>query len=1094
MNHRPPFCLKVSRCLILFALCTLPLAVARGQSATATLSGTVEDQNGAVIPNASVAAINVGTALQRDTTTDSGGNYTFPLLPPGTYIVRVQAQGFATVENRNVVLNVGDQRALRIQLKAGNITEMIQVNADAPLINESPAVGTVVDRQFVENIPLNGRSFQSLITLTPGVVLTKTTFNEQGQFNVNGQRANANYFMVDGVSANAGVSAGLSLVQSAGGALPAFSAGGGTNSLVSVDAMQEFKIQTSTFAPEFGRTPGAQVQILTRSGTNDFHGTLFEYFRNDALDANDWFANSRGLKRPALRQNDFGGVLGGPLYLPRFGEGGPSFYSGKNRTFFFFSYEGLRLRQPQTQVTLVPSVASRQAAVPQTQPLLNAYPIPNGSVFANGFAEFNTTYSDPLTLDATSIRVDHTFNDRLSLFGRYNHSPSEIIQRGVSGRSVNNLTKSRFKTKTLTVGATQSFTPAVNNEVRANYSRSEGGGVFRIDELGGAVPPPDSLLFPPFTTRDDALFLLGITGGRSLRVGKNVGNVQRQINLVDNLSVVAGTHQLKFGIDYRVLLPVNGPRAYDQSVNFSGLTGVTGAIGGTARSASVGSNEVVSLRFTNFSAYAQDTWKATPRLTLTYGLRWDVNPAPKGRHGKDLFVLETPVNPAALSFTPRGTPLFETTYNNFAPRVGGVYRLFQKQGRETVLRGGFGIFYDLGSGSLGNSSSTFPYGRFKNFSNVPFPLTSAQAAPVPFSVSIPASGVAYVADPNLKLPRTYQWNFAVEQSVGSNQTFSASYVAAIGRRLLRQTTLISPTFLFINFTDNTATSDYHAMQLQFQRRLSRGLQALASYTWSHSIDIASNDSNIFTPLTPNIDRGSSDFDVRHAFNAAVTYDIPAPAVGKVGKAILGNWSVDTIVTTRSALPVNVIAITDFTGGFQTDIRPNLIPGVPLYVDDPSAPVRRFNDATYGLADNARLLAAGCLKVARDPGDPPPPPIGPAKGAFCTPSAGGQGNLGRNVLRGFPVFQIDIALRRQFSLTERIKLQLRAEAFNIFNHPNFGDPGANFNFTNDLSSPLFGQSTQMLGRSLGSGGTSGGFNPLYQIGGPRSIQLALKVQF
>src|SRR6266540_2343718 len=220
MNHRPLFSLKVCRYLILLALCTLPLAIARGQSATATLSGTVEDQNGAVIPSASVAAINVGTALQRDTTTDSGGNYTFPLLPPGTYIVRVQAQGFATVENRNVVLNVGDQKALRIQLKAGNISEMIQVNADAPLVNESPAVATTVDRQFVENIPLNGRSFQTLIALAPGVVVTKTTFNEQGQFNVNGQRANANYFMVDGVSANIGVSTARNLGQTSGGQLP----------------------------------------------------------------------------------------------------------------------------------------------------------------------------------------------------------------------------------------------------------------------------------------------------------------------------------------------------------------------------------------------------------------------------------------------------------------------------------------------------------------------------------------------------------------------------------------------------------------------------------------------------------------------------------------------------------------------------------------------------------------------------------------------------------------------------------------------------------------------------------------------------------
>jgi len=1056
-------CLLPTAVLLLTAHCSL--LTAHAQSSTATLSGTVTDPNNGVVPGAHVTATNTGTGLKREATTNASGTFTIPLLPPSTYTVLIENQGFTPAEIKDVILNVGDNVALNIQLKIGQVGATVDVKSDAPLINESPAVGTVVDRQFVENLPLNGRSFQSLITLTPGVVLSKTTLNEQGQFSVNGQRANANYFMIDGVSANAGVSAVRSLVQSGGGALPAFSDGGGTNSLVSVDALQEFKIQTSTFAPEFGRTPGAQISIATRAGTNRFSGTLFEYLRNDALDANDWFNNSRRLKKPPLRQNDFGFVFGGPILLPRFGEGGRQpFYNGKNRTFFFFSYEGLRLRLPQTAITLVPSVASRQAAVAQTRPLLNAYPIPNGSVFANGFAEFNASYSNPSTLNATSIRIDHTFNDKLTLFGRYNQSPSQTTQRAVSNRSVNNLAESRFKTQTLTVGATQVFTPTVSNEIRANYTKSEGASFLSLDEFGGAVLPPDSLLFPSFTTRDDALFILGIIGGRALVLGKNVGNIQRQINLVDSLSIVTGAHQLKFGIDYRLLLPVNGPRTYDQSVTFSGLNGATGAINGTAQSAMVGTSDIVSLKFTNFSAYAQDTWKATPRLTLTYGLRWDVNSAPRGRNGKDLFVFESPINPAALRLLPQGTLLFETTYNNFAPRVGAAYQLFQHQGRETILRGGVGIFYDLGAGSLDSAAASFPYARFKTFSNIPFPLTQAQAAPLPFSLSIPASGVAYVA-PNLKLPRTYQWNFALEQSLGSNQTFSASYLGASGRRLLRLTTIVIPAFFSINVTDNTATSNYHAMQLQFQRRLSRGLQALASYTWSHSIDTASNASFPATPFTtninPNIDRGSSDFDVRHAFNAAVTYDLPAPNMGKVAGAFLRNWSVDTIVTARSATPVDLVAGVDFTGGVQTFIRPNLVQGVPLYIQDPNVGGgRRFNPA-----------------------------------AFIAPPAGSrQGTLGRNVLRGFPVFQVDFALRRQFKLTERLNLQLRAEAFNVFNHPNFGDPGANFNGTNFLASPLFGQSTQMLGRSLGTGGTVGGFNPLYQIGGPRSIQLALKVQF
>ncbi len=1031
-----------------------------GQSATANLGGTVVDQGGAVVAGVSVAVVNAATGLKREVTTNSDGYFTIPLLPPGSYTLTTQKQGFAPVQISDLALNVGDQRALQIQLKVGNVGETVTVQAENG-IQESAAVGTVIDRQFVENLPLNGRSFQSLIALTPGVVLTKANFVEQGQFSVNGQRANANYFIVDGVSANAGVSAGFSLVQSAGGALPAFGASGGTNSLVSVDAMQEFKIQTSTFAPEFGRTPGAQVSIVTRSGTNEFHGTLFEYFRNNALEANDWFANSRRQPKPALRQNDFGGVLGGPLYLPSFGEDGPSFYSGKDRTFFFFSYEGLRLRLPQTQVTLVPSVASRQAAVPQMQPFLNAYPVPNGPTFADGFAEFSASYSDPLNLNATSIRIDHTFNNRLTLFGRYNHAPSETTQRGSSdtNASVNTLSVSRFKAQTLTIGSTQSFTPKVNNEVRANYTQSEGGGFFLIDDLGGAVPPADSHLFPPFAIPENSQIFFQLTGGKNLIVGRNVDNLQRQINLVDNVSVITGAHQLKFGVDYRLLLPVYSPRVYDQFISFTGLTGPTGATTGNAQLVRVTAFDTVPLSFINFSAYGQDTWKISRRLTITYGLRWDVNPAPKGRDGKDLFTLESISDLAALRLAPAGTPLFETTYNNFAPRVGAAYQLSQKQGQETVLRGGFGMFYDLGSGSLGSAASNFPYGRVARFSNVQFPLTAAQAAPPPFSLDIPASGNISYFDRNLKLPRTYQWNAAIEQSLGSDQTFSVTYVGAIGRRLLRQTSKLPLPSLIISITDNSATSDYHALQLQFRRRLSRGFQALASYTWAHSIDIASNDSaSGSTPLNANLDRGSSDFDVRHAFNTAVTYDIPTPGAGAFGNAIIRNWSVDTILTARSATPVNVVARIDRTGGVLTLARPDLVSGASLYVDDPNvAGGRRFNPA-----------------------------------AFAVPPLGRQGTLGRNVLRGFPVYQVDLALRRQFNLTERIKLQLRAEAFNLFNHPNFGDPGGfQGNF---LPHPFFGQSTVMLGKSLGSGGAAGGFNPLYQLGGPRSIQLAVRLSY
>jgi hypothetical protein len=272
------------------------------------------------------------------------------------------------------------------------------------------------------NLPLNGRTFQTLIMLTPGIVVTPAAYDDQGQFSVNGQRADGNYFTVDGVSANFGVTGYPALVQTAGGALPALTVQGGTNSLVSADALEEFRVQTSSFAPAFGRTPGGQVSIVTRSGTNRFHGTVFDYFRNDVLDANDWFngyTNSPPLPKAKERQNDFGGVLVGPLL--------------KDKAFFFFSYEGLRLRQPSTQETVVPDSASRQNAPSSMQPFLNVFPIANGAELGNGLAQFNASYSDPSSLNAYSIRLDHAISSKLSLFGRYDYSPSQSSVRDPFG-------------------------------------------------------------------------------------------------------------------------------------------------------------------------------------------------------------------------------------------------------------------------------------------------------------------------------------------------------------------------------------------------------------------------------------------------------------------------------------------------------------------------------------------------------------------------------------------------------------------------------------------------------------------------------------
>src|SRR6266404_3113503 len=959
----------------------------RAQSTNASLTGRIADPSKAVIADAKVAAISAATNFRYEATTTTAGEYYLTNLRPGSYRLEIEKPGFKKLIKPEVILHVQDALEIDFELTVGSASESITVEAGVlPVDIASATVSTVVDHTFVEDIPLNGRSFQTLIMLTPGVVATPTAFDNQGQFSVNGQRADANYFTVDGVSANFGVTGFFPLLQSAGGALPALTASGGTNSLVSVDALQEFRIQTSSFAPEFGRTPGGQISILTRSGTNAFHGTLFEYFRNDVLDARDWFANFNHLPKPAERQNDFGGVFGGPVF--------------KDKTFFFFSYEGLRLRQPATQETAVPDVASRQQAPAAMQPFLNAYPVPNGAELGFGLAQFNASYSNPSSLDAYSARIDHIINSKLSLFARYNYSPSDLDQRGApftsTALSTRDLEDSAIHT--FTVGLTQLTKPAIINEVHANYSNHRLGTKFDLDDFGGAVPPPNSVLFPPGFSPTNGAFLLLINRAGEYGQGVAAMDEQRQVNLIDNLSLTKGSHQLKFGVDYRWLSPFSSPFAYRQFAAFSGVTSCSAppciekagyALSGTASFAQPATFEATALLSQNFSSYGQDTWKITPRLTVTYGLRWDINPPIKGKNSaSDPFTVTGLKNPATIALAPRGTPLYDTTYGNVAPRVGVAYELRQAANWATVLRAGFGIFYDLGQGSLGGYSSFFPYSATKTIKPSPtpcpsgttgicFPLSVGDAAPPPLTTNPPVNTIL-VADPHLKLPRTYQWNVALEQSVGSSQSLSLTYIGAVGRDLLRITKLlnVNPNFQSVSPTDNSATSDYHALQVKFQRRLSRGLQGLASYTFSHSIDIASSDAisnpnTVPTIANPRIDRGNSDFDIRHSFTAGVTYELPSPRSQKAVHAIVGGWSVDSFILARSAPPVDVVSGVVFAAGVALNPRPNVVPGVPLELFGSQYPGGKiFNGAAFSA-----------------------PPKGPQGNLQ-------QGNFGRNVLRGF----------------------------------------------------------------------------------------------
>jgi hypothetical protein len=1060
-------CLCAIRCCSL-VLCWMVIgALCYAQMETATLSGTVMDLSGAVVADAQVQITNSDTNVTVATNTNKSGIYVIPSLKPGRYRIAVTKVGFKQVVVTDVILNVQDVVSRNFNLQVGAVSESVTVTADQLNINTTDAtVSTVVNRNFADNLPLNGRSFQTLIQLTPGVVLTPYSNYDNGQFSVNGQRADSNYWMLDGVSANVGIGTSLySLGNGLSGSNAATSVIGSTNSLVSVEALQEFRIMTSTFAPEFGRTPGGQVSIVTRAGTNQFHGNLFEYLRNDVLDANDWFADHNQLPKPEERQNDFGGTFSGPIL--------------KNRTFFFFSYEGFRLRLPKVAHSSVPDLSARANADPAMQPYLNSFPLPSPGIpddLADNLGIFNASYSDKATLDATSLRIDHKISAALNLFGRYNYSPSSATQRGASLTSLNTLTDTAITLHTATVGLTWTASQFAVNDVRFNYSHTASTSMSRMDSFGSGKPLT-SLPFPSGFNATNALFILG-WDTLGPYYGPNVGlqgnNAQRQINVVDDFSLQKARHSMKFGVDWRHLFPTFHNAQYNLEPEFAD---VPSSLTGSLEFAAVGSGRNGDFSFNNLGVFGQDTWRATERLTLTYGLRWDVDFAPSSSPPL-LAVTGFNLNDMSqLALARAGTAPFATTYSNFAPRLGVAYGLRRTQGSDTVLRGGVGVFYDLATSQTGNSiyPSFYPFGAVNFYVGAPFggpplffPLDPVTATPPPISVSsLQFPGGAWgVFDPHLKLPYSVQWNLSLEQALGVSQSISASYVGATGRRLLQSARVVdpSPEFGFAGVIANAATSDYHSLQLQFRRRLNRGLQALASYTWSHSIDTASagsafgNTANVLLPGAIESNRGPSDFDIRNAFSLGATYELPYPKAAPVVSAFVRGWSLQSVFQARSAPPVSVSVSPSITvlGAFEAQQRPDLVANVPVYLYGSQYP--------GGKALNPQ--------------------------AFSIPPTGQQGDLGRNALRGFGAWQWDFSIHRNFALGEHRAIEFRSELFNVLNHPNFGPPLSSLAY-----GPNFGMATQTLGQSLaGANIGSGGFNPLYQIGGPRSVQFALKFLF
>ncbi len=1037
-----------------FLVCAAPaLFASHALAQAATLAGTVRDPSGAALPGASVQATDQKTGQTVSTRSNASGVYTLPALQPGVYTLRIAATGLATESVRDLSLDTAARLTRDITLHLGSESETVQVDGAAEPINSVDAtVSTVIDRRFVENLPLNGRSFQSLISLAPGVsVVPSAGVGSSGEISVNGQRTEANYYTIDGISANTGATVSTAGTPGAGfsGSTPQESALGTTQSIVSIDALEQFRASTSTYAAEYGRTPGGQFAFSTRSGTDHFHGTAFDYLRNDALDARNAFDTTRLPER----QNDFGGTLGGPL-LP---------FLAHNRTFFFFSYEGLRLTNPVAAALYqVPSNELRAAAPDGLKPFLAAFPVSPGPDLGGdlaGLANYTAGYSAPSRLDTTSVRVDHALTERLHLFGRYSDVPSQSASRQPSDLAQLNTTVRNVKTGVLGLDALLS--PAFSNSFRVGLTANDYRSDRSLDNFGGATPLSTSAA-PGLANGDWMTFFL-FYGLYPYYLLEPQSNRQRQVNAVDTLTETLHRHTLRYGVDYRRLLTserlpplwevgffsdrnsvlTNAPTGlyvYTQSINMKALQH-------------------------EFSLFAEDEWRVTDRLSLSYGLRWDLNPPPTDRNGNTPYTADQVTNLATVAAAPRNTALWHTTYGNVAPRVGFAYQIHRTPGQETVLRAGGGLFYDTGValstqgyygiGTTGFANYTAGVAPAGSSTSFPATLPQVQNTPRP-SAEAPYNAPIYAFDPNLQQPYTAQWNVAVEQALGSAQTLTLNYVASAGRRLLVQRFVHPETFGNIAFaqgkglyiTNNDASSDYNSLQAKFERRLSHGFQVLGSYTWAHAFDNATSNFTVYT-----LRRSVSDYDIRHSFQAAASYDIPAPVRNPALAYTLQHWSLDTRISARSALPVDVVqAQTIDTGsGASVQFHPDRIPDQPLYLYG--------SEYRGGRAINFNAFAP-------------------------TTNTTVDGSAGRNSARAFNAVQTDLTLRRDFPIHEGFGLQFRAEAYNLFNHPVYG------NVRSSLSdgAALFGQPSNTLNNQLGS------LAALYQTGGPRSLQLALKLHF
>jgi hypothetical protein len=1042
--------------LLLFLIAIyLPLQLAAQR---AGIVGSVTDPSGAAVSGATVRATNTNTQLDWQVKTGPQGDYSLELLPPGVYVVEATASNFAPARAEGVQLLVNATRRVDLRLALPQVKENLDVQAVPPLVEtETSEQGLVIGGQMTVDLPLNGRDFLRLARLAPGVSgATDNPSSAAGPFNVDGQRDLSNNILIDGINVNAGGSAN-GRISLAPGNDPAVGQSGSSMALVSVDAVSEFKVQTQTQTAEFGSFSGAVINVTTKSGTNQLHGSGYEFLRNSDLDANDFFNNANGVGRTPSRNNFFGGTIGGPIR--------------KDRTFFFASFEELRQGVGVNVDGRVPSLAARAQATGAIKTLIDEYPLPTGPASGDDSAGFFATATNPVNETDFSLRLDHRFSSTDDFFARYSFSDSDGLLRSFY---LNTLSRNRTTLQSGILSEVHRITPQLFNEARFGFVRSASGAIGAADGFGGASPIP-------LNAAGDAILpgidILSLPYAESPNPPEFQNNNLFSFN--DDLTYVHGRNDFKFGFWVRRVQDNPNLQPLSSGVYF--FNTVADLLNNNPSSFfSQAAETDFGVRFTNYAFYGQDDIRITPRLKLNLGLRYELDTVPTEAHGR-FSPLVGLNNIATATLGPPGAPVHNGNYDDFAPRVGFAYQLTSDA--KTVLRGGTGIFYDLPS----VNATQLAFGPPFKITNVL--LGSALGGPVTVPVNpallitnitgMPPFGSAELYDPtNFRTPFSYEYNLNLQRQLDGKTVVQVSYVGSLGRHLihlqplnlLNPATGVAPNPNFsagaLELIESNAVSNYNAFQANVTRRLDHGLELTVSYTWAHSLDDASNPTGTsinssFTGSNPydfHAEYASSDFDVRHNVAAAFSYQLPGKSLHSRPAAwVVGGWSLEGVFTLQTGFPYTPILGEDIAGnGDQfaaNNQRPNLVPGQPLYIASTAPPYQVANPA-----------------------------------AFAVPAAGTYGNAGRNILRSSGLDQLDLGLLKTMKASERISVQFRAEFFNALNHANFASPAASGNKLLTAGSS-FGLSAEMANASSG-----GLLLPLFNSGGPRSIQLALKLLF